>query len=88
MSKKFIFAKDPNETKYKFLYDIYKDIEEYNWNKKHKILLAFDDVIADMLSNKKLNSIVTESFIRGRKLNIFFFFCFYPIFCCAKSILN
>ena len=30
MSKKFIFAKDPNETKYQFLYDIYKDIEEYN----------------------------------------------------------
>ena len=74
MSKKFIFAKDPNETKYQFLYDIYKDIEEYNWNKKHKILLAFDDVIADMLSNKKLNSIVTESFVRGKKLNIFFFF--------------
>ena len=91
MSKKFIFAKDPNETKYKFLYDIYKDIEEYNWNKKHKILLAFDDVIADMLSNKKLNSIVTESFVRGKKLNIFFFFLLLwhnPIFCCARSILN
>ena len=77
MSKKFTFAKDSNEAKYKFLYDIYKDIEEYNWSKKHKILLAFDDVIADMLSNKKLNSIVTESFVRGKKLNIFFFFFYF-----------
>ena len=54
--------------------DIYKNIEEYNPNKKRKILIAFDDMIADMLSNKKLNPIVTELFIRGRKLNIFFFF--------------
>ena len=39
--------------------DIYKNIEEYNPNKKRKILIAFDDMIADMLSNKKLNPIVT-----------------------------
>ena len=50
--------------------DIYKNIGEYNFNKKRKILLVFDDIIADMLSNKKLNPIVTESFIRGRKPNI------------------
>ena len=50
--------------------DIYKNIEEYNPNKKRKILIVFDDMIADMLSNKKLNPIVTESFIRRRKLNI------------------
>ena len=50
--------------------DIYKNIEEYNPNKKRKILIVFDDMIADMLSNKKLNPIVTELFIRGRKLNI------------------
>ena len=49
---------------------IYKNIEEYNPNKKRKILIIFDDTIADMLSNKKLNLIVTELFIRGRKLNI------------------
>ena len=35
--------------------DIYKNIEEYNPNKKHEILIIFDDIIADMLSNKKLN---------------------------------
>ena len=50
--------------------DIYKNIEEYNPNKKRKILIVFDDMIANMLSNKKLNPIVTELFIRGRKLNI------------------
>ena len=50
--------------------NIYKNIEEYNQNKKHKILIVFDDIMADMLSNKKLNPIVTELFIRGRNLNI------------------
>ena len=47
-----------------------KKIEDYNINKKQKILIVFDDMIPDMFSNKKLNPIVTELFIRGRKLNI------------------
>ena len=50
--------------------DIYKNIEKYNPNKKRKKLIVFDDKIFDMLSNKKLNPIVTELFIRGRKLNM------------------
>ena len=51
--------------------DIYKNIEEYNPNKERKILIVFDDLIADMLNNKKkLDPIVTESFIRDSKLNI------------------
>ena len=50
--------------------NIYKNIEEFNSNKKRKRLLVFDDIIADMLSNKNLNSVVTELIIRGRKLNI------------------
>ena len=50
--------------------DIYKNIEEYDPNKKRKILIVFDDMMADMLSNKKLNPILTEVFIRGRKLSI------------------
>ena len=54
--------------------DIHKNIEEYNPNKKRKILIVFDDMIADMFSNKKPNPIVTEFFIRGRKLNISFVF--------------
>ena len=51
------------------MYDVYKNINNYNPDKENKILV-FDDMIADMINNKKLNSIVTESFIRGRKLNI------------------
>ena len=50
--------------------DVYKNINYYNPNKENKILIVFDDMIADMINNKKLNSIVTELFIRGRKLNI------------------
>ena len=45
-------------------------IEEYNPNKKCTILIVFDDMIADMLSNKNPNQIVTELSIRGIKLNI------------------
>ena len=54
--------------------DIYKKISEYNPNKKQKILIVFDDMIADILSNKKINPIVAELFIKGRKLNIFLVF--------------
>ena len=50
--------------------DVYKNIDEYNPDKENKILIVFDDMIADMIHNEKLNSIVTELFIRGRKLNI------------------
>ena len=50
--------------------DICKNIKEYNPNGKQKILIIFDDIIADMLSNKILNPIVTHLFIRGRKLGI------------------
>ena len=52
------------------MHDVYKDINEYNIDKVPKILIVFDDMIADMINNKKLNSTVTELFIRGRKLNI------------------
>ena len=56
--------------------DIYKNIEENNPIKKRKILIVFDDMIADMLSNKKLNPKLTELFnkkTRGKKLNIYHF---------------
>ena len=54
--------------------DVYKNIENYNPGKKRKILIVFDDMIADMINNKKLNPVVTELFIRGRKLNIYIVF--------------
>ena len=50
--------------------DVYKNTDEYNPGKKCKIFIVFDDMIADMNNSKKLNSIVTELFIRGRKFNI------------------
>ena len=52
------------------MHDVYKNIDEYNIDIERKVLIVFDDMIADMIHNKKLNSIVTELFIRGRKLNI------------------
>ena len=66
--------------------DIYKNVEEYNPNKEQKILIVFDDMIADMLSNKKLNPIVTELFIRGRKLNISLVFITQSYFAVPKNI--
>ena len=50
--------------------DIYKNNKEYNPNKKRKKSIVFDDMIADVLSNKKLNPKLTDVFIRGRKLSI------------------
>ena len=52
------------------MHNVYKNIDEYNPDKENKILIVFDDMIADMIHNKKWNSIVAELFIRGRKLNI------------------
>ena len=52
------------------MHDVYKNIDHYNPDKENKILIVFDDMIADMINNKKLNSIVTELFITARKLNI------------------
>ena len=52
------------------MHDIYKNIDDYNPDKENKTLIVFDDIITDMIHNKKLNSIVTELLIRGRKLQI------------------
>ena len=50
--------------------NIYKNVDYYNPDKENKTLIVFDDMIADMIHKKKLDSMVTELFIRGRKLNI------------------
>ena len=52
------------------MHHVYKNIDNYNPNKENKILIVFDDMIADMINNKKLNLIVTDLFIRCRKVNI------------------
>ena len=66
--------------------NIYKNIKEYNPNKKRKILIVLDDKIADILSNKKLNPIVTELFVRRRKLSIFLVFITQFYFAFPKNI--
>ena len=64
--------------------DVYKNIEEYNLGKKRKLWIVFDDMIADMIN--KLNSIVTELFIRGRKLNISIVFVTQSYFKVPKDV--
>ena len=66
--------------------DIYKNTVEYNANKKRKILIVFDDMIVDMLCYKKLHPIVTELFIRGRKLNTSLVFITQSYFAIPKNI--
>ena len=50
--------------------DVYGKIDDYNLNKKRKVLIVFDDMIADIMTNKKFQSIIKELFIRCRKVNI------------------
>ena len=66
--------------------DVYKNIEEYNIGKKRKILIVFDDMIADMINNKKLNPVVTELFIRRRKLNVSIVFITQSYFKVPKDV--
>ena len=68
------------------MHDVYKNIDDYNPDKENKILIVFDDMIADMINNKKLNSIVTELFIRGRKLNISLVFITQSYFKVPKDV--
>ena len=66
--------------------DVYKNIDEYNTDKERKILIVFDDMIGDTINNKKLNSIVTEVFIRGRKLNFSLVFITQSYFKAPKDV--
>ena len=65
---------------------VYKNVEDYNQRKKRKVLIIFDDMIADMINNKKLNPIITELFIRGRKLNISIVFITQSYFKVPKDV--
>ena len=66
--------------------DVYKNINEYNVDKECKILRVLDDAIADMINKKKLNSIITELFIRSRKLNFFLVFITQSCFKVPKDV--
>ena len=79
--------------------DIYRNIEEYNPETEHKILIVFKDMIGDIISDQNLNPTVTKLFIRGKKisisnkkLNVWLYWCtkkyyaqFYMLFCHKNS---
>ena len=70
------------------MHKVYKNIDNYNPDKEKKILIVFDDMIADMINNKNLNSIVTELFIRGRKLNFSLILITQSYFKVPKNVRN
>ena len=68
------------------MHDVYKNVDDYNPDKENKILIVFDDMITDMIHNKKVNSVVTELFIRGRKLIISLVFITQSYFKVPKDV--
>ena len=66
--------------------DVYKNVEDYNPGKKRKVLILFDDMIADMINNNNLDPIVTELLISGRKLNISIVFITQSYFKVSKDV--
>ena len=66
--------------------DIYEDIDDYNPNRKRKILIVFDDLIADIATNKKVRATIEELFIRCRKLNISLVFITQSYFSVPKDV--
>ena len=68
------------------MHDVYQNINDYSDDNENKILIVFDDMIAGMIKNKKSNSVVTELFIKGRKLNISFVFIAQSYFKVPKDV--
>ena len=66
--------------------DVYENIHDYNSSRKRKILIVFDDMIADIMTNKKFQSIIKELFIRCRKLNISLAFITQSYFSVPKDV--
>ena len=66
--------------------NVYKNIDKYKTDKEQKILIVFDDMIAEIINDKKLNSIATELFIRGTKLNISLVFMTQSYFKLSKDL--
>ena len=67
--------------------DVYKNIDHYNLSRKRKNLIVFDDMIADIMTNKRFQKIIKELFIRCRKLNISLVFYHTVLFSCSKRYL-
>ena len=66
--------------------DVYENIDDYNPNRKRKILIIFDDMIADITTNKKFESLIKELFIRCGKLNISLVFITQSYFSVPKDV--
>ena len=66
--------------------DVYWNIDDYNPSRKRKILIVFDDMIADIMSNKKFQAIIKELFIRSRKVNISLVFITQSYFSVPKDV--
>ena len=60
--------------------DVYEKINDYNPIRKRKKLIFFDDMIADIMTNKRFEAIIKRLFIRCRKLNILLFLLLNLIF--------
>ena len=65
---------------------VYENIHDYNSSRKRKILIDFDDMIADIMTNKKFQAIIKELFIRCRKLNISLIFITQSYFSVPKDV--
>ena len=66
--------------------DVYENIHDYNSSRKRKILIVFDDMIADIMTNKKFQTIIIELFVRCRKLNISLVFITQSYFSVPKDV--
>ena len=66
--------------------DVYNNIDHYNLKRKRKSLIVFDDVIADIMTNKRFQAIIKELFIRCRKLNISLAFITQSYFSVPKEV--
>ena len=78
-SKAFIYCSNAMD-------DVYESIDNYNPNRKRKVLIVFDDMIADIMTNKKFQSIIKELFIRCRKINISLAFITQSYFSVPKDV--
>ena len=66
--------------------DVYENINVYNPSRERKILIVFDAMIADIISNKKFQARIKELFIRRRKLNISLVFITHSYFFVPKDV--
>ena len=70
------------------LYDVYQNIVDYNPNRKRKMFILFDDIISDIMTNKKFQTIIKELFIRCRKINITLVFITVLFFCFTRCYIE